>query len=83
MRKAGSDRSMKIFFPFPPLDDRAGESPRQYLPPEPDILKLLRELTDGLLAAELVTSDDISSLAVPTPVTNYLIFTSPSVRVWM
>jgi hypothetical protein len=41
-----------------------------YLPPEADTLKLLRELTDGLLAAELVTSDDISSLAVNTPVKN-------------
>jgi hypothetical protein len=76
LRKAGSDRSTKIFFPFPPLADRAGESPRQYLPPELDILKLLRELTDGLLAAELVTSDDISSPTVPTPITKYLIFTS-------
>jgi hypothetical protein len=74
---------MAIFFLFPPPDDRAGESPRLYLPPEPDILKLLPELTDGLLAAELVTSDDISSLSVPAPVKNYLILTSLSVRVWM
>jgi len=59
--------------PFPPLEDKAGESPRLYLPPEPDTLRLLRELTDGLLAAELVTSDDTSSLAVPTDVTNNFI----------
>jgi hypothetical protein len=70
LRKAGLERSTKAFFVLPPLEERAGETPRLYLPPEADTFKLLRELTDGLLAAELVTSDDISSLAMPTPVTN-------------
>jgi hypothetical protein len=70
LRKAGLERSTKTFFTLPPLEDREGESPRLYLPPEADTLKLLRELTDGLLAAELVTSDDISSPAVYKPVKN-------------
>ena len=62
--------STELFFTRPPLEDRAGETPRLYLPPElvpdaADTLKLPLELSEGLLVAELVSSDNISSLTIP------------------